>query len=196
MYDIEEVYKEHYRIVYKYLMCLTNNADLSEELTQETFYKMIKKIDTFKGKAKISVWLCEIAKNLYFDELRKNRKRKKVELDFNNIQSDLNIEEDFIEKEETENISKEIEKLNEEIRRVIFLRLNSDMSFKEIGQVLGGNVKFFNGASRLSVHLKDVLEESNLISKNQKQGKIEFIDSLGKKEKEERFYKFLEEGKL
>ena len=67
---------------------------------------------------------------------------------------------------------------------------------KEIGQVLGGNVKFFNGASRLSVHLKEVLEESNLISKNQKQGKIEFIDSLGKKEKEERFYKFLEEGKL
>ena len=37
---------------------------------------------------------------------------------------------------------------------------------KEIGQVLGGNVKFFNGASRLSVHLKDVLEESNLISSN------------------------------
>lgn len=154
MYDIEEVYKEHYRIVYKYLMCLTNNADLSEELTQETFYKMIKKIDTFKGKAKISVWLCEIAKNLYFDELRKNRKRKKVELDFNNIQSDLNIEEDFIEKEETENISKEIEKLDEEIRRVIFLRLNSDMSFKEIGQVLGktetwARVNFYRGKQKV-----------------------------------------------
>ena len=154
MYDIEEVYKEHYRIVYKYLMCLTNNADLSEELTQETFYKMIKKIDTFKGKAKISVWLCEIAKNLYFDELRKNRKRKKVELDFNNIQSDLNIEEDFIEKEETENISKEVEKLDEEIRRVIFLRLNSDMSFKEIGQVLGktetwARVNFYRGKQKV-----------------------------------------------
>ena len=154
MYDIEEVYKEHYRIVYKYLMCLTNNADLSEELTQETFYKMIKKIDKFKGKAKISVWLCEIAKNLYFDELRKNRKRKKVELDFNNIQSDLNIEEDFIEKEETENISKEIEKLDEEIRRVIFLRLNSDMSFKEIGQVLGktetwARVNFYRGKQKV-----------------------------------------------
>ena len=154
MYDIEEVYKEHYRIVYKYLMCLTNNADLSEELTQETFYKMIKKIDTFKGKAKISVWLCKIAKNLYFDELRKNRKRKKVELDFNNIQSDLNIEEDFIEKEETENISKEIEKLDEEIRRVIFLRLNSDMSFKEIGQVLGktetwARVNFYRGKQKV-----------------------------------------------
>ena len=154
MYDIEEVYKEHYRIVYKYLMCLTNNADLSEELTQETFYKMIKKIDTFKGKAKISVWLCEITKNLYFDELRKNKRRKKVELDFNNIQSDSNLEEDYIEKEETENLSKEIEKLDEDIKRVIFLRLNSDMSFKEIGQVLGktetwARVNFYRGKQKV-----------------------------------------------
>ena len=67
---------------------------------------------------------------------------------------------------------------------------------KEIGQVLGGNIRFFNGASRLAVHLKDVLEEKNLISEKQEQGKIEFIDSLGKKEKEERFYKFLEEEKI
>ena len=67
---------------------------------------------------------------------------------------------------------------------------------KEIGQVLGGNIRFFNGASRLAVHLKDVLEEKNLISEKQEQGKIEFIDSLAKKEKEERFYKFLEEEKI
>ena len=67
---------------------------------------------------------------------------------------------------------------------------------KEIGQVLGGNVRFFNGASRLAVHLKDVLEENNLMNKKIKQGKIEFIDSLDKREKEERFYKFLKEEKL
>ena len=65
---------------------------------------------------------------------------------------------------------------------------------KEIGQVLGENVRFFNGASRLAVHLKDVLEEKNLISDNKNQGKIEFIDSLDKKE--ERFYKFLKEENL
>ena len=60
---------------------------------------------------------------------------------------------------------------------------------KEIGQVLGGNVRFFNGANRLAVHLKDVLEENYLLDKKIKQGKIEFIDSSNKKE--ERFYKFL-----
>ena len=62
---------------------------------------------------------------------------------------------------------------------------------EEIGQVLGGNVRFFNGANRLAVHLKDVLEEKGLLDKKIKQGKIEFIDSSNKKEKEERFYKFL-----
>ena len=62
---------------------------------------------------------------------------------------------------------------------------------KEIGQVLGNNIKFFNGATRLAVHLKDVLEENKLLSKNKEKGKIEFIDSSGRKEKEERFYKFL-----
>ena len=67
---------------------------------------------------------------------------------------------------------------------------------KEIGQVLGGNVRFFNGANRLAVHLKDVLEENNLLDKKIKQGKIEFIDSSGREEKEERFYKFLKEEKL
>lgn len=64
MQEIEQIYEKYYTVIYKYLLCLTKNPDIAEELTQETFYKMIKKIDTFKGNSKISVWLCEIAKNL------------------------------------------------------------------------------------------------------------------------------------
>ena len=107
---------------------------------------------------------------------------------------------DVIEEGNEEKIKNYLEKnigqYKGKVKNVVLGCTHYPLIEKEIGQVLGENVKFFNGASRLSVHLKDVLEESNLISKNQKQGKIEFIDSLGKKEKEERFYKFLEEGKL
>lgn len=74
MQDIEKIYKEYFETVNKYLFCLTRNNDISEELTQETFYKAVKKIDTYKGKCKISVWLCQIAKNLWYDECRKNKK--------------------------------------------------------------------------------------------------------------------------
>ena len=70
---------------------------------------------------------------------------------------------------------------------------------KEIGQVLGNNIKFFNGANKLAVHLKEVLAEKNLLEDNigkdnNYKEKIKFIDSSGKKEKQERFYELLKEG--
>lgn len=61
---------------------------------------------------------------------------------------------------------------------------------EELKQILG-NVTFFNGAPRLAVHLKEILEENNLIAKNE-YGRISFIDTSNKsKEKEKRFYDFL-----
>lgn len=78
MHEIEELYRQYYDVIFKYLMCLSKNKEIAEDLTQETFYKMIKKINTYKGKAKFSVWLCEIAKNTYYDELRKNKKYQKM----------------------------------------------------------------------------------------------------------------------
>ena len=68
---------------------------------------------------------------------------------------------------------------------------------KEIGQVLGNDIEFFNGANRLAIHLKELLSEQNLLNNNIEKDnnykeKIEFIDSSGKKEKQERFYKFLD----
>ena len=81
MQDIEKIYEEYFEIVNKYLFCLTHNSDISEELTQETFYKAVRKIDTYKGECKISVWLCQIAKNLWYDECRKNKKMIHTEED-------------------------------------------------------------------------------------------------------------------
>ena len=78
MQDIGKIYEEYFEIVNKYLFCLTHNKDISEELTQETFYKAVKKIDTFKGDCKISVWLCQIAKNLWYNELKKNKKIQNI----------------------------------------------------------------------------------------------------------------------
>lgn len=140
MQELEEIYKEYHLIVYKYLLCLTKNSDIAEELTQETFYKMIKKIDTFKGNSKLSVWLCEIAKNLWYDYLRK-KKIKTVSYDEINISDSIlnkeNIENDYINKEEFNETTKRIESLDNLSKRVLYLRLNSDMSFKEIGDILG-----------------------------------------------------------
>ena len=62
---------------------------------------------------------------------------------------------------------------------------------KEIGQALGNDIKFFNGANRLSIHLRDVLEKQELINKGKEKGKIIFIEALKEKENEKRFFEVL-----
>ena len=106
---------------------------------------------------------------------------------------------DVIEEGNEEKIKKYLEKnigkYKGKVENVVLGCTHYPLIQKEIGQVLGENVKFFNGANRLAVHLKDVLLEKDLISKSNEKGKIDFCDSSEKKEKEERFYKFLKEEK-
>ena len=138
MRKIEKIYRDYYDIVFKYVLCLTHDKDLSEDITQETFVKMIKNIDKFEGKSKLSSWLCEIAKNLWIDYLRKNK--RKVELNEENtlnIESSQNIENEYIEKENESAVLEKIKTLDDVSQRVMFLRIKGEMSFKEIGDILG-----------------------------------------------------------
>lgn len=93
-------------------------------------------------------------------------------------------------------LEKNIGKYKGKVENVVLGCTHYPLVQKEIRQVLGGDVRFFNGANRLAVHLKEVLEGRNLINNNEKNGKIEFIDSSveeeKRKKKERRFYKFLE----
>ena len=163
MKNLEKIYKDNYQLVYKYLLCLTQNSDIAEELTQETFYKMIKKINTFKGNSKISVWLCEIGKNLWYDELRK-KKYKTISYDeFQDTESSFNkesLENEYIIKEQIAETTQKIENLDFLTKRVLYLRLNSELSFKEIGSILGqtetwARVTFYRGKTKIKEVNKD-----------------------------------------
>ena len=71
MADMDAIYRQYAQTVYHFLLSLTQNADLAEELTQETFYQAIRSIHRFDGSCKLSVWLCQIAKHLWYQHLRK-----------------------------------------------------------------------------------------------------------------------------
>ena len=75
MEQFEELYRNHGKLVYGFLLKLCHDPDLSEDLTQETFLKMIRSIETFdcNGAAGMGTWLVTIAKSCYVDYLRKNR---------------------------------------------------------------------------------------------------------------------------
>lgn len=152
MQDIEEIYQEYFETVNKYLFCLTHNNDISEELTQETFYKAVKKIDTYKGECKMSVWLCQIAKNLWIDECRKNKKLKNTEE--NNLIDIEAVEEKVISNDEKIALYKKMQLLDNKTREVMYLRITGELSFKEIGIILNktenwARVTFYRGKNKL-----------------------------------------------
>lgn len=153
MQNMDEIYEECFETVYKYLFCLTHNSDISEELTQETFYRAVKKIDTYNGKCKISVWLCQIAKHLWYNQCRKNKRIVDTDETFD-IEDPLNLEEQFIAGEEKVSLYKKMQNLDEKTREVMYLRITGELSFKEIGEILGktenwARVTFYRGKSKL-----------------------------------------------
>lgn len=155
MQDIEKIYEEYFKTVNKYLFCLTQNNDISEELTQETFYRAVKKIYTYKGECKISVWLCQIAKNLWYDQCRKNKRFTYIEeSDLLNIQDTNTTEEQVVLNDEKISLYKKMQKLDENTREVMYLRITGELSFKEIGIILNktenwARVTFYRGKNKL-----------------------------------------------
>ena len=154
MQDMEKIYEEYFETVNKYLFCLTKNSDIAEELTQETFYRAVKKIGTYKGDCKISVWLCQIAKNLWYDECRKNKKIANNNFDLHNLESEEKVEEQVISKDEKITLYKKMQSLDEKTREVIYLRITGELSFKEIGDILNksenwARVTFYRGKQKM-----------------------------------------------
>lgn len=154
MQDIEEIYKKHFETVNKYLFCLTHNNDIAEELTQETFYRAVKKIDKFKGECKIQVWLCQIAKNLWYDEIKRNKKYEDIDEENEKLISKENIEKTVILSTTKINLYKKMQELDEQTKEVIYLRLTGELSFKEIGDILNktenwARVTFYRGKQKL-----------------------------------------------
>lgn len=140
--EIDKIYQEYLKTVYNYLNCLCKDELLAEDLAQETFYIASKKINEFKNKCKIEVWLCQIAKNLWYKELKKLKKATIISMDeevgeIGKIKSDFDLEEDFIENEQKIKLYNEIEKLEGPIKELVYLKLTSKLTFKDIAQILG-----------------------------------------------------------
>ena len=159
---MDAIYKKYCKCVYNFLYKLSNDIELSEELTQETFYTAIKKINTLNKKESIRTWLYQIAKNKWKDYLRKNKKAN-IDLEENtveNLVANYDIEEDMIAKDNIIEFYKKIHMLDIDTREIIYLKIIRNFTFKEISQILGKNeewarTKFYRGKLKLKESLKD-----------------------------------------
>lgn len=137
MFRPEKDFEEYSDLVFKYLMSLCRDAMLAEELTQETFYRAIRSSGKFDGSCKVSTWLCQIAKHLWYQELDKRRRHREEPLQENGASDGL--ENAYCRKEQTMEVMKAVHILEENAKEIFLLRSIGGFSFREIGEIFGRN---------------------------------------------------------
>ena len=130
--DFEKLYNSYYMQVYSYVMTISGNRDISEEITQKTFFKAMTTGKKYRGDASEFTWLCAIAKNLFADELR--RQKKTCEFNEDEI-SETNVENKIVDDDDVFWIHKVLHDLDEPYKEIFQLRVFGELSFHKIGKL-------------------------------------------------------------
>ena len=155
----EKLYEEYYHDVYIFLLGLTGNESIAEEVTQETFFKAMRKLDGFEGKCDIRVWLCQIAKNTFYSYCRK-QKRILPEEQLQNIPaSDCSFVEQLEDEEQMMKIHKMLHNMSEPYKEVFMLYVLGGFSLKDISSIFGkseswARVTFYRAKQKLSERMR------------------------------------------
>lgn len=159
MTEFESIYREYFRDVYLYILGLSRDEHIAEEVTQETFFRAMKAIKGFRGDCDIRVWLCQVAKNEYFSYLRKNKRMMLTDFSeeadgisahdkkgspggdsflagkSRNNRAESSIEQQLIDSETAVRIHRLLHNMQEPYKEVFQLRVFGELSFEQIGSV-------------------------------------------------------------
>lgn len=135
--DFGDIYEKYFRDVYLFILTISKSADIAEEITQATFFKALKEYKNFKGDRYMKSWLCQIAKNLYVDQVRKKKIYSLEEV--KEAAAFTDIEESMIDKNDAISIYKILHCLEEPYKEVFTLRVLGELSFKEIADIFNKN---------------------------------------------------------
>lgn len=139
MLDMDVIYREYADSIFRFLMTLCGEACTAEELTQETFYQAVKSAHKYDGTCKVSTWLCQIAKHLWYRELDKRKRKGTSMLEESMLSDKAGPEDELCIREEKMDVFKKVHILDETAKEVVLLRITGAFSFQEIGEIFGKN---------------------------------------------------------
>ena len=159
--DMDTIYRLYFRDVCLFLQGLTHSGSLAEELTQETFFKALGRMDSFDGKQDIRAWLFTIARNCYYSYCRKQgRSTSLEELPAEPASTQPDLEELLIDEDAAFTIHQCLHQLEEPYKEVFSLRVFGELSFEKIGSIFGHTanwacVTYYRAKAKLRALLAD-----------------------------------------
>lgn len=144
------LYEQYHSDVFKFLIYLTRDRDIAEDLSHEVYVRVMRAYSGFEGKSSEKTWLFSIAKNVAIDHFRKNSVRRKHSFDkFDWEKSELVStgilpDESAVLNEEKKELLHQLNTCTGDQKVVVIMRYFNDLSIAETAEVLGwteGKVK-------------------------------------------------------
>ena len=158
--------------IHSYIFYIVRNNDLTEDIFQETFLKVIMTIKQgrYTDNGKFKAWITRIAHNLIIDNFRQERNENtisndEVEVDLLNDMKlcDSNIEDDMVQEQVFSDIKKLVKHLPDNQREVLEMRYYQDMSFKEIADITGVSINTALGRMRYAIlNMRRMADENRI----------------------------------
>jgi len=136
---LAELFERHHRPLYRFFMRMTGDGGLSEDLTQEVFFRVLKYKDTYHPDRPFQAWMYQIARNLLTDTARK-RKFEVLPGEFEVVSSHAGADEEIARSQEVSLLRRALECLPLEKREVLLLSRFQNMKYEEIAALLGCEV--------------------------------------------------------
>lgn len=161
MKKIEEIYILYRQDIYRYILYLTNNPDISEDLLSETFVNAITSIGNFRGQSSVKTWLFSIARHLWLQKIRKEKQTIEYN-DFLGLYLSDSIDEKLITKEIVNRIRNLLTEKDERTQKIVNMRIEG-YSFAEIAEktnISEGSARVIN--FRAKKWIKGILDKEGL----------------------------------
>jgi len=157
--EFEQIYIDHYRRIYAFLLKLCRDPQTAEELTQETFYQAYVSILRYNGQCEIFTWLAAIAKNVFFKYLRKTKAQSfTIDLYVTDLTAPLSDEPGYRLMREVDitRVRRAIAGMPKKYSEVLILRIYGELPYEEIAKKLGISV---NSAKVIFLRAKNYIKE-------------------------------------
>lgn len=140
-----QIFEQNHRLIIRFLYAMVGVRDVAEELTQETFMRAYQNLPTLRNEAKLSTWLCGIAKNVAYNYMRSRRREGHIHIAGDQIveklsSDDLKPQSQLLNTELKGVIYRALTKLDEDKRLVFTLKVLQQLSYEEIAAVTGSSI--------------------------------------------------------
>jgi len=160
--DFEDIFNEYFRDVFHFVLALSRDGDVADEITQETFVRALRRLKKYDGVRDHRAWLFAIARNAYFDHCRRQKRSVPLSDEYDSLRdASAPLPERLADEEAAFEIHRFLHGMPEPYKEVFNLRVFGELPYDRIGAIFGkssgwARVVFYRAKKLIMDHMEEL----------------------------------------